>query len=91
MLLWASGGIGRRARLKIWFSQGSEGSIPSSPTNIVMTLKMCHFLIAKIHQMYWWILWARRLFVEAKRFNDGLANFFPFGAFFVFAAESDDG
>ena len=34
----ASGGTGRRARLKIWFSQGSEGSIPSPPT---MILKIC--------------------------------------------------
>ncbi len=31
--LRASGGIGRRARLKIWFSQESEGSIPSPPTS----------------------------------------------------------
>ena len=40
MEIRASGGIGRRARLKIWFSQGSEGSIPSSPTNKI-TLTMC--------------------------------------------------
>lgn len=29
---WASGGIGRRARLKIWSPKGGEGSIPSPPT-----------------------------------------------------------
>ena len=28
----ANGGIGRRARLKIWFQQWSVGSIPTSPT-----------------------------------------------------------
>ena len=33
---WASGGIGRRARLKIWFSQGSGGSSPPLPTNILI-------------------------------------------------------
>lgn len=38
MVLWASGGIGRRARLKIWFSQESEGSIPSPPTNKISLL-----------------------------------------------------
>ena len=35
---WASGGIGRRARLKIWFSQESEGSIPSPPTRKSMRI-----------------------------------------------------
>ena len=31
-LLSPDGGIGRRARLKIWFPQGSEGSIPFAGT-----------------------------------------------------------
>lgn len=41
--LWASGGTGRRVRLKIAFSQESEGSSPSSPTKklsfIFITMK----------------------------------------------------
>ena len=41
MGVWASGGIGRRARLKILFSQGSEGSSPSSPTKCFEIRRTC--------------------------------------------------
>lgn len=44
MEIRASGGIGRRARLKIWFSQGSEGSIPSPPT-ISLLYSQFYFMI----------------------------------------------
>lgn len=46
MEIRASGGIGRRARLKIWFSQGSEGSIPSPPTTSCQILLSWHFFLA---------------------------------------------
>lgn len=57
----ASGGIGRRARLKIWFSQGSEGSIPSPPTNKIR-LTLCQSYFIRIEgsktcymlQLRWW-------------------------------------
>ena len=34
------GGIGRRARLKIWLSQGSAGSIPVRGTLIIKQLRI---------------------------------------------------
>lgn len=39
---WADGGTGRRARLKILFQQWSEGSIPSSPTKILLLSRFPH-------------------------------------------------
>ena len=56
------GGIGRRARLKIWFSQGSAGSIPVPGTLIIKEL---HSIVAPYFFLQ--ILLALKIALSCKR------------------------